>query len=54
MSSDDLISTVDYSDYDILNEEKDTISKNYLVWFQKQNTKGKSAVNYLQQKQRGS
>ena len=28
MSSDDLISTGDYSDYDILDEEKDTISKN--------------------------
>ena len=32
MSSDDLISTVDYSNYDILDEEKDPISKNDLVW----------------------
>ena len=32
MSSDDLISTGDYSDYDILDEEKDPISKNNLVW----------------------
>ena len=32
MSSDDLISTGDYSDYDILEEEKDSISKNYFVW----------------------
>ena len=32
MSSDDLISTGDYSDYDILYEEKDPISKNDLVW----------------------
>ena len=32
MSSDDLISTGDYSDYDILEEEKDYISKNDFVW----------------------
>ena len=32
MSSDDLISTGDYSDYNILDEEKDPISKNDLVW----------------------
>ena len=32
MSSDDLISIGDYSDYDILDEEKDYISKNDLVW----------------------
>ena len=32
MSSDDLSSTVDYSDYNILDEEKDPISKNDLVW----------------------
>ena len=32
MSSDDLISTGDYSDDDILDEEKDLISKNDLVW----------------------
>ena len=32
MPSDDLISTGDYSDYEILDEEKDLISKNDLVW----------------------
>ena len=32
MSSDDLISTGDYSDYDILEEEKDYISENDVVW----------------------
>ena len=32
MSSDDLISTGDYSDYNILDEDKDLISKNDLVW----------------------
>ena len=32
MSSDDLTSTGDYSDYDILEEEKDTISENDVVW----------------------
>ena len=32
ISSDDLISTGDYSDYDILDEEKDPISKNDLIW----------------------
>ena len=32
MSSDDLIITGDYSDYDILEEEKDYISKNDFVW----------------------
>ena len=32
MSSDELISTGDYSDYDILEEEKDYISENDLVW----------------------
>ena len=32
MSSDDLISTGDYSDYDFLDAEKDPISKNDLVW----------------------
>ena len=31
LSSDDFISTGDYSDYDILDEEKDPISKNDLV-----------------------
>ena len=32
MSSDDLIITGDYSDFDIFDEEKDPISKNDLVW----------------------
>ena len=32
MSSDDLISTGDYSYYDILEEEKDYIFENYVVW----------------------
>ena len=35
MSSDDLISTGDYSDYDILYEEKDLISENDIVWVKK-------------------
>ena len=55
MSSDELISTGDYSDYDILDEEKDLISKNDIVWVKtKKNMERKSTVNYLQQKQRGS
>ena len=33
MSSDELTSTGDYSDYDILEEEKDYISLNDVVWF---------------------
>ena len=32
ISSDDLTSTGDYSDYDILQEEKDNINENYDVW----------------------
>ena len=32
MSSDDLTITGDYSDYNILEEEKDTISEKYDVW----------------------
>ena len=32
MPSDDLTSTGDYSDYDILEEEKDSISENDVVW----------------------
>ena len=35
MSSDDLTITGDYSDYDILEEEKDTITKNNDVWVAK-------------------
>ena len=53
MSSDDLISTGYYSDYDILDDEKDPISKNDLVWVKKKMER-KSTVNSLQQKQRGS
>ena len=32
MSSDDLSSTGDYSDYNILEKEKDSISENDVVW----------------------
>ena len=32
MSSDDLTITGDYSDYDILEEEKDTIAEKYDAW----------------------
>ena len=54
MSSDNLISTGDYSDYDILEEEKDSISKNDFVWvLKKNNMERKSTVNSLQQKKRG-
>ena len=35
MSSDDLICTGDYNDYDILEEEKDLISENDQVWVKK-------------------
>ena len=35
MSSDDLISTGDYSDYNMLDEEKNSITKNDLVWILK-------------------
>ena len=35
ISSDDLTITGDYSDYDILEEEKDTITENYDVWVNK-------------------
>ena len=57
MSSDDLISTGDYSDYKILDEEKDLISKNDIVWVKtkrKRNMERKSTINYIQKKQRGS
>ena len=56
MSSDDLISTGDYSDFNILDEEKDLISKNDIVWVKtkKRNMERKSTVNSLQQIQRGS
>ena len=35
MSSDDLIITGDYSDCNILEEEKDNITENYDVWVNK-------------------
>ena len=56
MSSDDLISTGDYSDYNILDEEKDPISKKMILSGSKQkiNIERKSTVNSLQKKQRGS
>ena len=56
MSSDNLTSTVDYSDYEILEEEKDSISENDVVWvkyiyiFMER----KSTVNSLQQKKEDS
>ena len=51
MSSDNLISNGDYSDYDILEEEKDSISKNDFVWVKKKkNMERKSTVISLQQK----
>ena len=55
MSSDDLISTGDYSDYEILEKEKDSISKNDFVWVKTKqiNMDRKSTVNSLQQKKRG-
>ena len=37
MSSDDLTITGDYSDYDILEEEKHTISEKDDVWVKKKN-----------------
>ena len=51
MSSDDLIINGDYSDYDILEKEKDYISKNDFFWVKK-NMEGKSTVHSLQQKKR--
>ena len=35
MSSEDITITGDYSDYDILEEEKDTITENENVWVKK-------------------
>ena len=53
-SSDDLTSAGDYSDYDILEEEKDYISENDVVWVKKKrNMERNSTVNSLQQKKRG-
>ena len=49
MSSDKLISTSDYSDCGILEEEKDYICKNDFVWVKskKINMERKSTVNFL-------
>ena len=41
ISSDGLISTGDYSDYEILDEVKDPISKNNLVWVKQKQKYGK-------------
>ena len=40
MSFDNLTITGDYSDYDILEEEKETIFKNDEVWFKTKNIYG--------------
>ena len=50
MAFDDLTIPGDYSDYDILEEEKETISKNDEVWFKNKQIgmERKSTVNYLQ------
>ena len=50
MSSDDLTITGDYSDYDILEEEKDTITENYDVWVNKKqrNMERENNVNSIQ------
>ena len=55
-SSDDLTITCDYSNYDILEEEKDTISENDDVWVKtkKRDMERKSTVNSLQQKKEDS
>ena len=55
MSSDDLIRAEDNSDYDILEEEKDLISKwSSLGQNKKINMERKSTVNSVQQKKRRS
>ena len=49
MPSDDSTITGDYSDYDIFEEEKDTITKNDNVWVKtKQDMERESTVNLLQ------
>ena len=40
MSSEDLTITGDYSDYNILEEEKDTITENDDVWVKTKNKSG--------------
>ena len=55
MSSDDLTITGDYSDYNILEEEKDTISENDDVCVKtKQNMERRITVNSLQKKKEDS
>ena len=49
MSLEDLTITGNYSDYDILEEEKETITKNDDVWVKtKKNMEKESTVNSLQ------
>ena len=50
MDFDELTIPGDYSDYDILEEEKETISKNDEVWFQtkKRGMERESTVDYIQ------
>ena len=52
----DLTITVNYSDYDILEEEKETITKNENVWVRtkKINMERESTVNSLQLKKEDS
>ena len=40
MSFDELTIPGDYSDYDILEEEKETLSKKYEVWVKNKNSYG--------------
>ena len=55
MSSEDLTITGDYSDYNILDEEKGTITENEDVWVKtKKNMERESTVNSLQQKKEDS
>ena len=55
MSSDDLIITGDYSDYDIFEEEKDSISENDIVWVKtkKETWRGRVLLIPYSQKKRG-
>ena len=49
MAFDDLTITGNYSDYDILEEERETITKNDNVWVKtKKNMERESTVNSLQ------
>ena len=53
MSFDDLTNTGDYSDYDILEEEKDTIAKKMMSGSKQKHMEMKITVNSLQPKKRG-